>query len=123
MAMLLLTSAAGLRWNRRASSPLRVHLPGRCPASRLERLEVAAAFPAGDPLADSRAYHVGGAPVDPAPHARVDGLLERPREAGEAPGRARTGAECAERHPVRAEEALQSTDERAATSRVSGGIL
>jgi hypothetical protein len=61
----------------------------------------------GNFLAEHRSLHVGGAEVDAAPHSGVDDLLERVREAVEAPRGTRFVAEGTERDLVGAEEVFQ----------------
>src|SRR5215218_2191484 len=96
-----------------------------CPSgfSSTRRLEVVLVEPARDLLAEHRALHVGGAEVDAAPDAGIDDLLERVREAVEAPRRAgRREALVAGRREgdlVGAQEGLQRVHRRTADAGVT----
>jgi hypothetical protein len=59
----------------------------------LDRLEVVLLEVMGDLPAEHRSLRVGGAKVDAGPHSGVDDLLERVREAVDAPRGARFAAE------------------------------
>src|SRR5512133_3094078 len=101
-------------------------LDGALPAWCLG-LEVVLPHILGDLLAQHGSLHVGGAEVDAAPHARADDLLERLREAIEAPRRAGCGtalvADRGERDLVGAEEGLQRVHEGTADAGVPRRVV
>src|SRR6266550_8756094 len=86
-------------------------------------MEVVLVPPMRDVLTDVRARDVSVPEVDTHVHPRVDDLLDRIREAREAPRRVGGVALVAERDLVRSEEVLQRLDEGAAETGVARGML
>jgi hypothetical protein len=89
----------------------------------LDWLEVVLLEVVGDLLAEHRSLRVGGAEVDAAPHSGVDDLLERVREAVEAPRGAGFIAEGAEGDFVSAEEVLERVNDCTTIGGVSRGVV
>jgi hypothetical protein len=87
------------------------------------RLEVVFLEVVGDLLTEHRSLRVGGAEVDASPDSGVDDLLERVREAVEAPRRTGFVAECTEAYPVGAEKVLERVHECTARASVAGRMI
>jgi len=88
-----------------------------------DRLEIVFLEVVGDLLTEHRSLRVGGAEVDAGPDSGVDDLLERVREAVEAPRRTGFVAECTEANPVGAEEVPERVHECTAHASVARGVI